>query len=185
MLYDAYLDPSLERPELTCGSRTLALTMLLNRLNIPNRLVMIFSDYFSMVRSHTFLEVFNQETQRWEIQDPDKNLFYRHVNTSERASTIELVWGEVKDFVPCSSESVCGWGEHKLTRYIEHRRFGALMYDNRKHLEGSVEAPSVILVNTDRFSLGKTFPENEEVTFIQFANKHYHNPIFVLNQQFK
>ena len=178
-------------PHLTCGSRTLAMKAILDRLDIPNRVVMVFSDAFSRIRSHTFLDVFNLETKRWEIQDSDFNLYYEHVDSSVRASTAQLVWGQPEDFVPCSSPSLCGWKEHDFERFLENRRFGAVVYDNRPYLKqqifnkGPFYDTTVILINTDRFSIDKTFPDNDGVTFLEYASKIYRNPIIIRNQQFE
>ena len=190
MMYQFYTTQE-NPPHLTCGSRALTMKAILDKLGKENRVVMIFSDNFSRVRSHTFLEVWNQQTQRWEIQDPDLNIFYQNTATLSRASTLELVLGQIEHFEPCSSETSCGWEAHDLKRLVDNRRFGAVMYDQRNHLERQifnttpVYESSVIVVNTDRFSVTKPFPVDDGMNFIQFANAHYGNPVFIFNQPFR
>jgi len=42
--------------------------------------------------SHTFVGVLNQQTGKWETQDPDKNLFWRETKSGTRIS--------VEDYAP-------------------------------------------------------------------------------------
>ena len=190
MMYEFHLNNT-NPPHLTCGSRTLSMKALLDEMDIENRRVQIFTDSFELVRSHTFLEAFNRDTQRWEIQDPDKNLYYRHVKTLKRASIAQLVWSEATEFEPCSPESGCGWEINNLQRFVDNRRFGAIIYHygnfpkSQIFTSSSGYEKSVLLINTDRFSVTKQFPGNDGMTFIEFANKHYSNPVIILNQQFE
>lgn len=65
------------RPHLSCGPRAYAMKEILDAMGIESRIIDLF-----VIRengspdSHTLIEVFNNETDRWELQDPDFNVVY-------------------------------------------------------------------------------------------------------------
>ncbi len=67
------------------------------------------SIYKSPYNSHTFLEIFNQGANRWEIQDPDYDIFWIN-GRGERASIEDLVSSaDLKaNYNPCN-KGVCSW----------------------------------------------------------------------------
>lgn len=67
------------------------------------------SIYAAPNASHTFLEVFNQETGRWEVQDPDYGIYWVN-GEGQRASIEELVASPHLEamYTPCGSKG-CGW----------------------------------------------------------------------------
>jgi hypothetical protein len=162
---------------LSCGPRAMAMKSILDHLKIQSRIVAIFTDDYPQVESHTFLEVLNKETGRWEIQDPDLNIYYIDRNTLDRIATLRLIFVDLDSIVPISTNKK-GWKANNVEDLKRHY-FEALMYV--KHLNGE---KSVILINSDRFDAEKRFHKNENVTFYQFANKHYGKPTFIENQGF-
>lgn len=162
---------------LSCGPRAMAMKSILEKLEIQNRIISIFTDDNPEVNSHTFLEVFNKETKRWELQDPDFNIYYIALDTQERVATAQLIWGDLDSITPVSIDKK-GWKNNNVEHLKQHY-FETLMYMN--HLNGE---KSVILINIDRFNAEKVFEKNGNIDFYQFANKHYSNPIFIENQGF-
>lgn len=162
---------------LSCGPRAYAMKVILDKLGIPSRLVMIFTDDNAEINSHTFLEVFDRESQDWVVHDPDFNIYYVDRRTQQRLSTIRLILSDLDAVVPVSDVTV-GWQENNVEHLKQHY-FEALLYMN--HLYGE---KSVVMVNLDRFNPNKRFQRNDDLTFHEFANKHYKEPVFIDNQGF-
>ncbi len=157
---------------LSCGPRALAMKKILDQLEIPNRIVMVFTDDNIEINSHTFLEVFNRETNKWEIQDPDFNVTYISLGTQERVTTAQLVLGN-----PNSAEPVCGsqlgW-EGCNVKHLKEHFFEVLMYASDPNI-----GKSIIIINVDRFNAYKTFEGNGGINFYQFSNENYNEPQFL------
>ncbi len=178
MMYNFYKTGN-NPPHLSCGPRALVMKAILDNLNVKNRIVHIFCDDFDYIQSHTLLEVFISEENRWEIQDPGYNIFFMDSNSMERLSAAHLLFGSMKNVIVCSYDNSSGWEKlYDFEKVNKNNYFEAVMYDNRKE-----NKKSVILINTSRFLVSKIFKKNSGKTFIQFANKHYGKPVFVLNQQ--
>lgn len=66
------------RPALTCGPRALTLQRILHALDYKSRFVSTYFVTYSPdeIGSHSYLEVLNPTSGRWEICDPDNNVFY-------------------------------------------------------------------------------------------------------------
>lgn len=162
-------------PHLSCGPRAVAMQKILEELGIPARLVYIFSDNYDQVQSHTFLEVLNSATNRWEIQDPDFNIYYVDLRTQKRLATAELIWGDLDILVPQSS-IVQGWEENNVV-VLKQGYFEAMMYPAQQK-----NAKSVILINNNRFDPAKVFTDNGNIRFNTFAARFYKNPVIFVNQ---
>ncbi len=67
-------------PHLSCGPRAYAMKEILHLLEIPSRIIDIFQISKNKVNSHTLLEVYNKENNKWVLQDPDFNVEYRLKN---------------------------------------------------------------------------------------------------------
>jgi hypothetical protein len=156
---------------LSCGPRAAAMQAILKELGIPSQMIFIFTDNYAQVQSHTFLEVFNRETSKWELQDPDFNLYYVNLQTQARVATADLIWGDLDVIVP-RSPTAQGWAENNV-EILKRDYFEAMMYVNDRK-----DAKSLILVNLDRFQPEKVFSNNADLTFYGFANKYYRIPFF-------
>ncbi len=175
-----YCDNRDVKPALTCGPRAYAMKNILDELGIANRIVHIFNDDGPYVRSHTFLEVFNDDFNGWEIHDPDLNLYYVHNETDKRLSAAEIVFGDLQKVLPIV-ENEAGWdlkGAETLKSY-----FGAVMYD----FKATFPLP-VILINTDRFDVSRRFPGNRYLdekapTFVEYARRTHVNPIILFDKK--
>lgn len=115
---------STEPVHMECSTRSNLMRRILEALGHETRIVAVFNSRTNL-KSHSFLEVMNSETGRWETQDPDYDIYWRSKKSAERislADTAEVI-GEIE---PCGRES-CGW-EHvsregiraeKLTDYLD------------------------------------------------------------------
>jgi hypothetical protein len=159
---------------LSCGPRALAMKRILTELGILSRMTMIFTDDFAELRSHTYLGVFDPESGRWEIQDPDFDAYYVDARTGVRASTLDLVFGNLDDFVP-HQPGRSGWDATDLGKV-------------RAWFEAMLIAPdfeggrAVVLVNRDRFDPAKRYPKHGDEDFPQFARRQLGRPVIVENQ---
>jgi hypothetical protein len=129
-------------PHLSCGPRAFAMREILEGLGISSRLVSVFSDDFDDFPSHTFLDVLNTETGRWEVQDPDRNVYYMD-DSGQRVGTLRLVLGDLSTVTPHSADA-SGWAATGMTRLRDHW-FEALLFFGRNASE-----ESVLVQNTQR-----------------------------------
>ncbi len=160
-LYLSDLSGGKSKPHLSCGPRALAMKLILEKAGIQSRLVHLFSDNFSFFGDHTLLEVFNPDTQKWEIQDPDSNAYFIDTRTKERASIAEMIFDDIANFSLASGrveETEKDWQERVMTHYFE----GAV-YD----FEISQSSKSVFIYNPERLSLDKKFLDEEEFAFLE------------------
>jgi hypothetical protein len=172
MLHDHYLTRE-NPPHLSCGPRALALKAVLDALGIESRLVHIFTGDYEEIRSHTFLEVYDADSARWVIEDPGNDVTYVDAATNEPVSLMRLVLGGVPSVVPVSRRGR-GWELNEID-YLQAHYFQAAKYDS------SDGTPDVVVVNTDRLSVTKRFPANDNMTFVEFSRKSYQRPVFLLN----
>lgn len=80
-----------DKPGLTCGPRAQLLERIFLAWRFRVRLVSIFFVNYSPdeIGSHTYVEVLNPDSRRWEAVDPDNNLYYID-ETGRRLSTLEI-----------------------------------------------------------------------------------------------
>jgi hypothetical protein len=91
-----------------CSTRTRLMRAILNALGDRTRDVAIFDSHRNL-KSHSFLEVLNPETRRWETQDADFDIYWRDQRTGERVSLAERA--EALDTIePCGRDR-CGWDQ--------------------------------------------------------------------------
>jgi hypothetical protein len=63
-----------EPVHMECSTRTNLMKSILQALGYDTRVVAIFNSKTNL-RSHSFLEVMNPETKRWETQDVDYDIY--------------------------------------------------------------------------------------------------------------
>jgi hypothetical protein len=160
-------------PNLSCGPRARAMKAILDAMGIENRMVQVFSDDYESVRSHTFLEVRDEPSGRWTVHDPDYDVTYVDAHTGAPVSLLRLILGDLESVLPDSGRGR-GWDVNKAKPLKEHF-FEAAKFD------GPEGGSDVIVVNTDRFSIGKRFPDNAGATFAEFSEEHYRRPTFLLS----
>ena len=174
MLWRSY-QTSKNYSHLSCGPRAHVMKAILDDLQIPNRIIMIFADNYFEINSHTFLEVFDRDTQNWEVQDPDFDISYIDIHNRKRLPGAGLIWGDLNSIIPISPGKK-GWEQNHVAR-LKRDYFGAMMFINV--WEGE---KSVILINLDRFSADKFFQKDAVTSFYEFACQHYEYPIFIAAQ---
>lgn len=90
-------------PITECSARATAMLTLLAELGIDSRLIFLYADNGNSVGEHTELEVYNPDTQRWEITDPNYDVYFVNTANGERASIAQLVFGPLDSTRPCDT----------------------------------------------------------------------------------
>lgn len=154
MIYD-HIQGTGEMPYLWCDGRATAFMTLLREMGIDSRLIFLYGDNSTQVQEHTFLEVFNPDTQQWEVSDAFNNIYYVDTQTQARASVERLIFGSLDTIVGCSGESAtCSPDAIKPYRkFFEAFRYGYT---------------DTFYVNPDRFEVSKRFPENANVNLAEY-----------------
>jgi Ca2+-binding RTX toxin-like protein len=102
-------DPGAETVELLCGNMVDIMSAIYSTLGIQSRAVWLYRNNDDFFGGHTFLEVLNPGTGKWEIQDGDYNVYYVNVRTGERASALDMMYApDVELFVPVNQQAT-GW----------------------------------------------------------------------------
>ncbi len=157
-------------PHLECSTRTKLAETILQSMGYDTRSIDVFKQGNKFL-SHSFYEVLNPETGRWEVHDPDFDLFWRHIKTGKRASITDLIKDEFSNFEPCWKTDQCG-AEFLSQRTMDHitefeTRFGlASIIDRKRNLRP-------LLVNTKRFDLEKAFDvKGTSLTYCEYREKN-------------
>ena len=99
-----------EPVHMECSTRSSLMANVLRKLGFKARIVYVFdTDPTSngKLRSHTFLDVFNPSTGKWESQDPDYDFFWKSVGEGVRISVFDAP-EHLSEIQPCD-QSRCGW----------------------------------------------------------------------------
>ena len=96
-----------EPPHLICGARAHVLVDLYRRLGYRARLVFVFDTDQSDMSAHTFVDVFNPATEKWESEDPTYDIHWRQVSSTDRTSIFDSA-EDIGAIEPCGPTK-CGW----------------------------------------------------------------------------
>jgi hypothetical protein len=107
-----------------CSTRTYLMGSILQALGYNTRVVAIFNSRTNL-KSHSFLEIMNPDTGRWETQDADYDIYWRNKSSGERLSLAETA-ESIDEIEPCGRDG-CGWGHasregikaNKLIGYLD------------------------------------------------------------------
>jgi len=162
-----------ERPHLSCGPRSCLMRDLLTRFGIAARTVQLFSDAHKDVQGHRLLEVFNPETQTWELWDPDYRVTYVDALTKKSLDTMDILLGDLEKVVPKDGNTE-GWKETRTERLKEENYFGAVMLEGF----GAQMLNSVGIINKEKFDINKAFSDG--LTFKDWTRKNYRDARLIL-----
>ena len=133
-----------EMPQLQCDGRSTAMLTILKELGIESRLIFLYKSDPGWISEHTVLEVFNPDTQYWQVHDLSNDIFYVAGESGIRVDAESMLFGAHNDILgcpiaggPCAAElSAAGLAY-----------FGALRYGFTYE----------VWVNPDRFDLSARF----------------------------
>lgn len=153
-----------EPPEMYCNGLSTSLLTVLLELGMESRAVFLYGEVPGWIAQHTILEVFNPDTQTWQVYDPTINIFYRHAGTQEQVAMRDLVFGDLGEIEACDINGDCS-----LERGTEaFQTFsGAYRYGN------SAE----IFVNPERLNLARRVDAFDDMTFAEFISDFSSIPV--------
>lgn len=104
-------DPSAETAELLCGNMVNLFGGVCSALGLKSRSIWAYSDTQGYFQGHTFNEVFNPSTGKWEIQDADYNVYYVDIRSGERVGVLDMMLvDDIDSFIPHNAAAT-GWAE--------------------------------------------------------------------------
>lgn len=101
-------NPSLEPIHMECSTRSNLMARILRAMGYETRIVVLFNTKTNL-KSHSFLEVLNPNTDRWETQDPDYDIYWRSRGARGRTALADAA-ENIEDIEPCGREG-CGWDQ--------------------------------------------------------------------------
>jgi hypothetical protein len=96
-----------EPAHLECSTRSNLLVNLFRKLGYRARIVYVFDADRRNLASHTFVDIYNPLTAKWESQDPDNDLYWRDITSGERVSIFDSA-EDLRAVEPCGPQG-CGW----------------------------------------------------------------------------
>lgn len=152
-------DPDAETVELLCGNMVDMFSGVCSELGIQKRNVWLYSDYSDTVLGHTYNEIFNEATQKWEIQDANYNIYFIDIRTGARAGVEDMMRAtDIEFFVPHNASS-SGWSETGADPLRIGNFFAAQMLPASKVLHVSENSLSATLLErlTDTLQVVGTY----------------------------
>lgn len=160
-----------EKPHLSCGPRSYAMRAVLSRFKIYSRLVQVYSDEYETHEGHRLLEVYNLDSQSWEVWDPDYGVTYVDRKTQKPVDILTLVFSDKNKFIPIGISNE-GWKTTKTER-LKNNYFKAVLFEKDSGMTNSV-----IIVNESLFDMDKVFSSG--LTFEEWAKKYYAYPRIII-----
>lgn len=163
------------RPHMTCGPRSKCMKYILSLIGIKSYMVQVYTDNMDTFASHAFLNVYNNDTKRWEVHDPDYNLIYVDKN-GNRVKVQDLLFNKLDKITPCYDDGnkiIRGWNSSKIT--LKNNYFEAIML-----WDAFVNDSSLLIINQERFNPYQvkkdyTLTNKKKVNFLQWCNSIYRN----------
>ena len=145
----SYNNPNAKKIHLSCGLRSNLVKHILSNMKINSRIVQIFSDKNQTFSRHRLLEVYNPDTKRWELWDPDHRVTYIDRKSNQRIDAMQFVFSEKDGIIPVNG-NIMGWKENHVTDLLLGFE-GAIMFEQRSPFTPG----NIILVNSNLFDLHK------------------------------
>lgn len=141
------------KPQLKCDHRAKAMIAILQAFDMDARLVHFINPGLEgKAEDHSLLEVRNDASGLWELQDPYFNCYFvTEAPPRQRAGALEMLYQGVDAFLPCNSEG-CGWEyvrPHLRDKYANLLR--GVVFDRRE-----TAGPSLAVFSLQRLGQGVT-----------------------------
>ena len=128
-------DKMAERPVLQCGNHAATMATILNQKGYVYRFVRALSGKHNPLQDHVILEVFNKDTDRWELHDPNYNVKYVYAKTREVASLSEVAMADdlAQSIIPCvvGNDRDCGWETNDAGKLLTNGYYSAFEIQGR------------------------------------------------------
>ena len=143
-----------DAPQMYCNGISTTMLTILRELGIESRMIFLYGEVDGWINQHTVLEVFNPDTQNWQVHDPTFNLYYEDIETQVPVSIERMVFG-TQDTIQGCIEGDCNSDDN-----IEHIAsvLGAFRYGF------SFE----VWVNPDRLNVSRRVSAFENQNFPEF-----------------
>lgn len=112
-MYQYHQGKNGQLPELSCSPRAWVMRRLLLNMGIHSRIVLFNYLDGSKMKSHTIIDVYNEDSKTWELQDPDVGVYFKDTVNNKRVSFYAMKDMDTLSYVPCRGDS-CDW---KLVYY--------------------------------------------------------------------
>lgn len=145
-----------EQPFLQCDGRSTAMLTTLLELGIESRLIFLYRPVPGYLSQHTTLEVFNPDTQRWQVHDLNWDFYYTDGETGERVSAERILFGSRDNLIGCPMEGGdCTYDVlEESASYFNAFRYGYTFE---------------LWVNPDRFELSTRFEGQDGKNLAEFV----------------
>ena len=125
LMYDHSRGLTSEMPQLQCDGRSTAMLTILNELGIESRLIFLYKSDPGWISEHTVLEIFNPDTQYWQVHDLSNDIYFVAGESRIRVDAESMLFGPHDDILgcpiaggPCSADlSASGLGFFSALRY--------------------------------------------------------------------
>jgi hypothetical protein len=157
LMFNYAQDDTQEQPFLQCDGRSTAMLTTLRELGIESRLIFLYRPVPGYLSQHTTLEVFNPDTQRWQLHDLNWDFYYVDAETQERVSAERVLFGSHETLLGCPME-----GGDCTADVMEESAsyFNALRYGYTFEM----------WVNPDRFDLSIRFEGQDNKNLVEFIS---------------
>ena len=167
-------------PHMECSSRSGVMRIVLKALGIQTRAVALYRLEHDQWKSHSFLEALNPETKKWEIQDPDYNIYWIDAVSGKRAETIDLLKESRTKFLPCQTPKNCGWkkkNDEKMRINVLHDFFQIASIIDRELLLRNLH------VNQHRLSNSSASKTTSVEDYCEYIPKNCRQKIYVYDNE--
>lgn len=157
LMFNYAQDSTQEQPFLQCDGRSTAMLTTLLELGIESRLIFLYRPVPGYLSQHTTLEVFNPDTQRWQVHDLNWDFYYVDAETQERVSAARVLFGSRETLLGCPMEGgdcTAGVMEESAS-YFNALRYGYTFE---------------MWVNPDRFDLSIRFEGQNNKNLVEFIS---------------
>lgn len=157
LMFDYAQGETEEQPFLQCDGRSTAMLTTLRELGIESRLVFLYRPVPGYLSQHTTLEVFNPDTQRWQVHDLNWDFYYIDADTQERVSAERILFGSRETLLGCPMEGGdCTYDVmEESASYFNALRYGYTFE---------------VWVNPDRFELSNRFEGQDGKNLAEFLS---------------
>ncbi|ENB9665934.1 hypothetical protein ABJB81_004317 [Pseudomonas putida] len=150
-------DPTAEGVELLCGNMVNVFSGVCAELGLQKRTIWTYSDTQGFFQGHTYIEIFNTTTNKWEIQDADYNVYYTDIRTGERIGVMDMMNADdVEYFIPHNAQA-SGWTETGAEALRQANLYAAQMITSEHKLYTSTDSLSDTLLDSIANSLNGVF----------------------------
>ncbi len=150
-LYDHASGKTDHKPPLECSTRTEVMERILTAMGYKARPVSGFK-FENENMGHTFLEVYDENEQRWVISDPDQNIFWRDIDTKKRIGLTQALSVPVDTIEPCYTKDKCK-GDMPDNIYARITKEKYLDYFDLGSIIDRDNSERILIVNEQRFDI--------------------------------